>query len=406
VSTGSVALTGLPASGTWILTRYPGTITFSGNGTGTTISDLASGIYNFTLTNSAGCVSPLSANAVIPSQPLIPSPPLIGTITQPTKETPTGSVELDDLPATGSWTLTLTPGSITTAGSGTTKIISGLAAGTYSFTVTSSSGCTSGPSASFGIFSSTGDPTIIITNPDPVCFPSTVDLTSAKITAGSTSSLTFTYWTDASATIQFANPSAAPDGTYYIKGTTNDGFFAIKPVIVIVYKTPVANAGPDQILSDKFVATMDAHLDYSYETGVWSIISGTGDFFDITLPTTTISGLSMGNNLFLWTVSNRVCPSAADTIKINVRDLFLPTLITPNMDGKNDYFVIKSSDTQGKMDLIIFDRRGVQVYKNSDYDNSWNGVDYKGKNLADDTYFFVLKTESGLSASGFIVVRR
>jgi gliding motility-associated-like protein len=351
-------------------------------------------------------VSTISANAVIPSQPLIPSPPLIGTITQPTKVTPTGSVELDGLPDNGTWTLTLTPGNVTTTGIGTTKIISGLTAGTYSFTVTNSSGCASGPSASFGIFSSTGDPVVIITNPDPVCFPSTADLTDPKITAGSTSNLTFTYWTDASATILFETPSAAPDGTYYIKGTTADGFFTIKPVIVRVYSKPVANAGPDQVLANKFVTTMGAQLENSFETGVWSLISGTADFSDISLPTTEVSGLSDGKNLFLWTVTDGVCPSSSDTIAINVGNLILPTLITPNMDGKNDYFVIKSSDTQGKMNLIIFDRRGVQVYKNSNYDNSWDGVDYKGKILPDDTYFFILKTENGLSASGFIVVRR
>jgi gliding motility-associated-like protein len=84
----------------------------------------------------------------------------------------------------------------------------------------------------------------------------------------------------------------------------------------------------------------------------------------------------------------------------------MPTLITPNMDGKNDYFVIKRSDKEGKIELVIFDRRGVQVYKNSNYDNSWNGVDYKGKALQDDTYFFVLKIENGISATGYIVVRR
>ena len=101
-----------------------------------------------------------------------------------------------------------------------------------------------------------------------------------------------------------------------------------------------------------------------------------------------------------------VCPNVFDTVKIVVHNLVVPTLITPNMDGLNDYFVLRGLATLGKTELIIFDRRGVQVYKNLNYDNSWNGVDYNKNPLPSDTYFFVLKTENGKSVSGYIVIRR
>jgi gliding motility-associated-like protein len=91
---------------------------------------------------------------------------------------------------------------------------------------------------------------------------------------------------------------------------------------------------------------------------------------------------------------------------ITVNDFVIPTLITPNMDGKNDYFVIRGLATLGKTELMIFDRRGAEVYKNMNYDNSWNGVDYNKHPLPDDTYFFVLKSANGKSISGYIVIRR
>ena len=66
LSTGSVILTGLPSIGTW--TINPGAA--NGTGTSTTISLLASGTYNFTVTNSAGCLSQASTNILINAKPI------------------------------------------------------------------------------------------------------------------------------------------------------------------------------------------------------------------------------------------------------------------------------------------------------------------------------------------------
>ena len=72
-----------------------------------------------------------------------PVAPAIGLITQLTYTLATGSVVLNGLPGTGIWTLTRIPGGTTATGTGTSFIISGLATGTYTFTVTNDSGCTS-----------------------------------------------------------------------------------------------------------------------------------------------------------------------------------------------------------------------------------------------------------------------
>jgi gliding motility-associated-like protein len=101
-----------------------------------------------------------------------------------------------------------------------------------------------------------------------------------------------------------------------------------------------------------------------------------------------------------------VCPAVSDTVNIVVNNLVIPTLITPNMDGKNDYFVLRGLTTLGETKLVIFDRRGVEVYKNLNYDNSWNGVDYNNNPLSEDTYFYVLNSVNGKSISGYIVIRR
>ena len=300
LSTGSVVLSGLPSSGTWTLIRYPGTISTSGTGTTSTISGLAPGSYNFTVTTADGCLSVPSANVVIPAQPPIPAAPVVGAITQPTFAVPTGSVVLSGLPSTGAWVITRLPGAVTTAGTGTTRTITNLEGGVFTFTVTNSSGCTSTESVPV-IISTPGVPVLIITDPPAVCSTSTVNITNPSITAGSTPGLTYTYWTDANATIPYSTPAAATAGTYYIKGTTVSGYFSIKPVIVTVDQLPVPNAGVDQTLEYEFSTTLDATI-VSNETGVWSLLSGTASFYDTADPKTPVSDLSEGDNLLLWTV--------------------------------------------------------------------------------------------------------
>ena len=76
LATGSVVLSDLPSTGTWTLTRNPGNVPTSGSGTTATISNLPPGSYTFTVTNSAGCISPSSANVVINAQPASPASPV------------------------------------------------------------------------------------------------------------------------------------------------------------------------------------------------------------------------------------------------------------------------------------------------------------------------------------------
>lgn len=103
----------------------------------------------------------------------------------------------------------------------------------------------------------------------------------------------------------------------------------------------------------------------------------------------------------------RVSSNADDCKEITEIELTIPTLITPNGDGINDYFEIKGIvKSFGKIELIIFDRRGIQVYKDANYKHKWNGVDQSGKPLPEDTYYFSIKNVQQEPISGYIVIRR
>jgi len=119
--------------------------TVTGTGAPITFGNQLFGTYTVRGTNGIGTIA-MGGSAVITVN-TAPGAPTVGTITQPTCAVATGSVVLSSLPATGTWTLTRTPGGTTTTGTGTSTTISGLEAGTYTYIVSNSSGCTSAASA-------------------------------------------------------------------------------------------------------------------------------------------------------------------------------------------------------------------------------------------------------------------
>ena len=213
VATGSVVLSNLPGSGTWTLTRTPGGIT-TGTGTSTTISGLLPGTYTFSVADASGCISGSSGNVLINAQPDTPSAPTFTDppdITQPDCNTPTGSVVLHGLPSSGTWTIN--PGNISSSGSSYT--VSGLAQGTYNFTVTNAAGCQSVPSANVVINTNPGPsaPTIgTITQPTCAVLTGTVTLTNLP-TGNWTIRQTSPYVTYLGTGSSWTSPALTP-GTY------------------------------------------------------------------------------------------------------------------------------------------------------------------------------------------------
>jgi len=247
VATGSVALSGLPATGTWTLTRTPGSVTSTGTGTSATISGLAAGTYIYKVTNESGCTSPSTGNIVINTQPATPTAPVVGTITQPTCAVPMSSVVLSGLPAAGTWTLTRTPGGTTTTGTGTSYTIPGLATGTYTYTVTNSSGCTSGSSGNIVINSNPSAPTApaVGTITQPTCSVSTGSVVLNGLPASGTWTLTRTpgavtsTGTGTSTTI-----SGLAAGTYTYTVTDASGCTSGSSGIVVINAQPVTPSSP------------------------------------------------------------------------------------------------------------------------------------------------------------------
>ena len=198
------------------------------------------------------------------------------------------------------------------------------------------------------------------------------------------------------------NADTYMSGEYIVKVTIVSGCTDTDTTDVIVNEPPVVNAGPDQVLKFITETEMEAELSSS-ETGEWSLVSGSGIISDIHSPTTKVTELSGGENIFLWIVRNLYCESGEE-IKITVYDPLLPSVITPDGDGKNDYFIIGEPDS--RTELIIFNRWGNIEYRNSNYLNDWDGRNNSGAELPYDTYFYILNFENGVRKKGSVLIKR
>lgn len=118
-----------------------------------------------------------------------------------------------------------------------------------------------------------GNPVVLITNPAPVCSPSTINLTDAAITAGSTENLTYTYFTNSGGTIAVSNPSALSatgTKTYYIRGTSAAGCKTIKPVTFTINPQPIFSAiGPFAPVCKGSAVTLTAFSPDPFATFDW-----------------------------------------------------------------------------------------------------------------------------------------
>ncbi|MDQ1140077.1 gliding motility-associated C-terminal domain-containing protein [Pedobacter agri] len=78
-------------------------------------------------------------------------------------------------------------------------------------------------------------------------------------------------------------------------------------------------------------------------------------------------------------------------------------ILTPNGDGKNDFFFIKGLEKYPANKLTIFDRGGRTIFSTFNYQNDWDGY-LNGRPLMEDTYYYILDLGVDGTIKGFISI--
>jgi len=156
-------------------------------------------------------------------------------------------------------------------------------------------------------------------------------------------------------------------------------------IYVEEYELPEVYLGEDTILFDGEI-NLDAGA--GFEAYLWQ--DGSGDRYYVV----TYEGLT--DTLYYVEVTDENFCKSTDTIVIEIFDLEIPIVITPNGDGKNDRFEPKNGSWNGIRDhtMLVYNRWGEKVWESNNFPAGWDGK-RNGNYVADGTYFWILEVYYG-----------
>lgn len=229
-------------------------------------------------------------------------------------------------------------------------------------------------------------PVIAITNPQPVCYPLTQDITNTYNIVLANSSLTYSYWKDINATQPLINPAAiASNGIYYVKASDAYQCFDIKPVNVLINTLPPSPiVSPVTYCQNDLATGLTAQplLAHSLKWYSTNSSGGTGSAL-ATIPTTSI----VGNQNYYVSQVNDTSSCESPRASIVVTTLALPVIS-----------ISSSSNPICYADSLILSASGALSY-------SWDkGVinNQKFKIYSSDRYTVIGTDRNGCKATSYI----
>ena len=121
----------------------------------------------------------------------------------------------------------------------------------------------------------------------------------------------------------------------------------------------------------------------------------------------------VGDDVFTYELCNPTCASDCSIAQVTLdigkkASCIIPTIMTPNGDGINDFFMIPCIETGNfpGNEVIIFNQWGDEIYRAAPYDNNWRGT-YNGEDIPVGTYYYVISFDRNTEPeAGFLIIER
>ena len=169
-------------------------------------------------------------------------------------------------------------------------------------------------------------------------------------------------------------------------------------VTITVYPLPIANAGNDTTISFGYSAYLNGSGGVMYS---WSPGS---DLNDSMFTDPEASPMSTTTYTLTVTDINGCIDTNRVIITVEKDYLFIiSNILTPNGDGDNDIWYIDNIENYPDCKVSIYNRFGTEILPPSIYMNDWGGT-YKGSNLPDGTYYYILQCPDKIFSGGVTIL--
>jgi gliding motility-associated-like protein len=131
-------------------------------------------------------------------------------------------------------------------------------------------------------------------------------------------------------------------------------------------------------------------------TSIWNFGNGTSSLTSNSQsPVNSTFNLPGDYTVTLYSAKGTCIDSVYKTIHVDfASDIMVPNVFTPNDDGVNDIYFLKTTNIT-LVTVVIFDRWGHKVYElTSNTGNiAWDGKNQQGVKVSEGTYYYILKGE-------------
>jgi len=101
----------------------------------------------------------------------------------------------------------------------------------------------------------------------------------------------------------------------------------------------------------------------------------------------TVSGAGAKNYAITYSNSTLTISNTNQLPQVEITTKDVQNIMTPNGDGKNDFWIINNIERYPTNSVKVMDRVGRIVFQQKAYDNTWNGM-FNGKLLVTDGYYY------------------